>query len=337
MNNYRLGIFLVALVAIVILGGGIYIYAGKSSAKTEQGKDKKAKKDKKSKKGKDQGNSKEVGAAVATTDAPCVGGTLVESESWSLPKELFEISSIAWLGNGKIAAVQDQKGIIYSYDLATKKVEKRISFGADGDYEGLTYALGHYFVMRSDGYMFEVDPSGKVLKEYDLPLTEKDNIEPFYYDAPKNRMLIGQKDGEKGATTKSFFAFDLASRKFDPKPVYSVDLNDPIVSCAAGSETTASSKGKKSGKKKDKGAGATIRPSEISINPTSKEIFIADGPSHRILVLSPDGKPKYYLSLDKNSFPQVEGMLFTPTGDFYISTEGAKEPAKISKMRIVLK
>jgi hypothetical protein len=333
MKNYRLGLFLVGLVVIVLLGGGIYIYARKSSSETEQVKDKNTKKNKKSKKEeKDENKDDEI--AVAADNSACVGGKLVEITSWPMPQELFEISSIAWLGDDKIAGVQDQKGIIYSYDLASKKVDKKISFGADGDYEGLTYAGGHYFVMRSDGYMFEVDQSGKVLNEYDLPLTEKDNVEPFYFDAAKNRMLIGQKDGEKGATSKRFFAFDLASRKFDPNPVYTIDLNDSIVAC--GSAGSGQSKGKKTGKKKGKGAGAAIRPSEIVIDPKSKDIFIADGPNQRILVLSPDGKPKYYLLLDKNSFPQVEGMLFTPSGELYISTEGAKGPAKISKMRIEL-
>ncbi len=333
MNNYRLGLLLVGLLTIVMLGGGIYIYTGKNNSQTEQAREKKYKKDNQSKK--DEKEVKEPMNVSSTSDNPsCIGGKLVELESWTMPKELFEISSIAWLEGGKIAAVQDQKGIIYIYNLTSKKVEKRINFGADGDYEGLTFAGGHYFVMRSDGYMFEVDPTGKIIKEYDLPLTAKDNVEPFFYDATKNRMLIGQKDGEKGIKTKSFFAFDLTSRKFDPKPVYAIDLADPIVAC--GSAVEQETKGKKKSKKKAKGAGRLIRPSEIVIDPKSKDIFIADGPSQRILVLSPIGKPKYYLSLDKNSFPQVEGMLFSPTGELYISTEGAKGPAKMSRMRIEL-
>ncbi|WP_316846204.1 hypothetical protein [Pedobacter psychrodurus] len=326
MKDYRLALLLIGLVVIVILGSGIYIYSEKNTATSVQ--EINIKKVKKTK-------NKDLVPASAT-NAACVGGRLVETASWSMPDELFEISSIAWLGKDKIAAVQDQKGIIYVYDLASKKVVKRINFGNDGDYEGIAFAGGHFFVMRSDGYMFEVEQSGKVLKEYDLPLTAKDNTEPFYYDAAKNRMLIGQKDGEKGLASKSFFAFDLTTKKFNPKPVYSIDLKDNIVSC--GSVTAVDpGKGKKSGKKKNSKGNANIRPSEIVIDPKSGNILVADGPGQRILVLSPEGKPKYYLSMDKNSFPQVEGMLFTPSGEFYISTEGAKgQAAKISKVRVEL-
>ncbi len=177
--------------------------------------------------------------------------------------------------------------------------------------------------MRSDGYMQEIDQQGKLIKKYDLPLNEIDNIESFTYDKSKNRLLIGQKDGPKGAGIRKIFAFDLNSRSFNNKPVFEINFADILGSCGQNEN--------KSGKKKKKAEDA--RPSEMSIDPKNGDILIADGPGQRIFVLTSEGKFKHFLSLDSKKFPQVEGMFFNPDAELFISTEGIKEPAMISKMK----
>src|SRR5690606_25987587 len=51
---------------------------------------------------------------------------------WEMPKELDEISGIAWVGENQIACVQDEDGIIFIYDLTTNAVEKTINFAKAG-------------------------------------------------------------------------------------------------------------------------------------------------------------------------------------------------------------
>ncbi len=321
MKNYRLGIILTLLVAAVVVSGGIYLYTGKDvPGEKNSGKKKEKKKDK---------NQDQDVSQLA-----CFGGSLEVQQTWEMPNELLEISGIAWLGNDKIAAVQDNAGTVYIYNLKSEKVEQKINFGEKGDYEGLAYTNGNFFVMRADGLMMEINQKGDVLKEYKLPLSVTDNIESFHFDAANNRMLIGQKDGEKGASKKYIYSFDMASRKFNKQPTYTINLSDPVVSCNINDTKTGETAKKEKGKK-EKGKKANIRPSEMAINPETKEIFIADGPNQRILVLSPDAKPLHYLSLDSKAFPQVEGLLFTPQGELYISSEGIKNPANISKMKII--
>jgi WD40 repeat protein len=350
MKDYTLGVILTIITVAVVGGTGLYLYFGDHQNKpaTEQEENAATKVQDKKDREKEMDEEDEFddviesGGEDETANAPstkvdeapnigtCLAGKVLVQKTWLMPKILKEISSIAWLGQDHIAAVQDNDGIIFIYNLLTEKVEQELKFGPQGDYEGLTYAHGNFFVSRSDGFIIEVNAKGKVLNEYDLPLTATDNTEPFYFDASKNRLLIGQKDGAKGAKIKSFYSFDLGSRKFNPQAVYTIKLDDPIVSCSSDQPE----KGKKAKKKHLK--KSTIRPSELAINPQSKEIFIADGPNQRILVLSPQGKPKYYLSVDKKIFPQVEGILFSPEGDFYISTEGLKDNANISKVTIKL-
>ena len=49
-------------------------------------------------------------------------------EKWELPAGLEEVSGIAWLGNNQIAAIQDEDGIIFIYDLASSSLKNKIKF-----------------------------------------------------------------------------------------------------------------------------------------------------------------------------------------------------------------
>lgn len=321
MKNNRLALLLIGILAICILAGGAYMYTSSDSSKNRSEKNGDGKKKKKAKKDEEEPASDATGAA-------CVDGTLTAEQIWELPKELLEVSGITWLSEDKVAVVEDNQGAIFIYDLQAKKIERKLNFGPLGDYEGIAHVNGAYFVVKSDGKLFEVSSAGKLIKQYNLPLSEVDNIETLYFDAPNKRLILGQKDGKKGSSVKHFYSFDLAARKFDPNPIFSVALTDEIVNCGQVSEEDGKKKGKK------KGNGAEIRPSELAIHPQTKEVYIADGPNQRILVLSPDFKPKHYLAMDKKEFPQVEGLMFSPTGELYVSTEGTKNPAKISRMQL---
>jgi hypothetical protein len=269
----------------------------------------------------------------------CFNGTVNAEKIWDMPKELTEISGIAWMDGDKVATIEDNTGIIYIYSLQNEKIEKQIRFGAPGDYEGIAYVKPNYFVMRADGFMYEVNPDGKVLNEYDLPLTAKDDVEPFCFDASNNRFLIGQKEGEKGTERKEVYSFDLASRTFNSTPVFTIDLNHPVFTCDTNNDKANDKKGKKDKGKKDdkkdkKKKGSNFKPSEIVIHPQTKDIYIADGPNQRVLVLSADAEPQYFLKLDDKIFPQAEGMMFSPSGEFYVSSEGVKGPGNICKTSI---
>lgn len=251
----------------------------------------------------------------------CFKGEVAVTKIWEMPKELLEISGIAWIDKDRVAAVQDNEGSIFIYNFNDKKIERQIKFGQPGDYEGIEYVAPNYFVIRSDGYIYEVNADGKILNEYDLPLTIEDNTESTHYDAANNRLLIGQKKGAK--SSNEIYSFDLASRQFNPKPVYTINLVHEAFACAEEG---------KGGRKKSNGSG--LRPSSMAIDPKTNDIYIADGPKQRILVLSPEAQPKHFLQLDKKLFPQAEGLMFSPEGKLYISTEGNKEPASIATVDI---
>ena len=59
-------------------------------------------------------------------------------QKWDLPAVLDEISGIAWMGEHRIACVQDEDGIIFIYNLQTSKIEDKIEFSSGADFEGIT-------------------------------------------------------------------------------------------------------------------------------------------------------------------------------------------------------
>ena len=121
-------------------------------------------------------------------------------EKWDLPKELKEVSGIAYLDQNKFACVQDEDGIIFIYNRSTDKIDKEISFAGGGDYEGLTVNGSTAYVVRSDGKIFEVDMNrgNQSAKEYDTPLTSAHNVEGIGFDKQRNRLLLAIKDNEPG-------------------------------------------------------------------------------------------------------------------------------------------
>lgn len=244
--------------------------------------------------------------------------TVTVREVWQLPKELVEVSSNVLVDEQRMACVQDNTGTIYIYNLTAKKVERRIVFAGEGDFEALAFVDGVYYVLRSDGMLYkvqEVEGGKPVVTTFDLPLNAPQDTEPMFYDAAHRRLLIGVKELDPtDKAKKGIYSFDLNTQSMSLKPVVLID--------AGGGDVQPAKK-----KGKGKAPGAKIKPSEIAIHPTTGVLYVLDGPRSALLIVHPDGSIKSTLMLDKSIFPQPEGMCFTPSGELYISSEGTKKGA----------
>lgn len=236
---------------------------------------------------------------------------------WEMPEILHEVSGIAYLSKSQMAAVQDEKGIIYIYNLVTKKIDREIEFGKNGDYEGITMLGNKAYILRSDAYIFEIeDITAKepVVKEYELPLKGDYDFEGITYDKKFNRLLLAFKDEnpEKEKDYKTIFQFDLQQKKLLDEPVYKITYDNPLFKELRNFKT-------------DK----VFKPSEIGIHPKTGDIYILDGKSSQLLILDSNWKEKQLYVFDPNVFNQPEGMTFSPEGKIYISNEGGFSPANI--------
>lgn len=229
-------------------------------------------------------------------------------ELWDLPDELVEISANILIDNTHMACIQDNKGVIYIYNLKTRAIENSIQFKDKGDFEGLALVGKVYYVLRSDGMLYQLTSteSGKPsVTTYDLPFGPENDTESMIYDKTKHRLLIAVKEKDLASPDKKgIYSFDLATKQMSKIPVLSLDAY-----------RRSSSKGK------DKSA---IRPSAIAIHPQRGTMLVLNGPSSELLEADFSGTILSTVKLDKNEFPQPEGMCFSASGDFYISSEGGK-------------
>ncbi|MGV3585390.1 MAG: hypothetical protein ACO1OF_00165 [Adhaeribacter sp.] len=251
-----------------------------------------------------------------------VASTAVEVvKKWDLPEILLEVSGITYLGNNQFACVQDEDGVIFIYNTVANKIERSITFGAAGDYEGIAVVGRTAYVVRSDGKIYEVDnldtKSPKVT-EHDTPLTAANNVEGLTYDAKQNRLLLAIKGAEAGSQTyKGVYAFNLSTKKMAAQPLFKIDLNDTNLKNNAG-----------------KKLNNALQPSEIAVHPKNGNIYLTEGANPQLFILSPTGKILARHKLDDQVFNQPEGITFSPAGEMYISNEGKKEPGNILQVRL---
>jgi len=231
---------------------------------------------------------------------------------WELPSELREVSGISWVSKNSIAAVQDEDGIIYIYDLAKKEVAEEIKFGSAGDYEGLAVNGNMAYVLESNGRLSIIENyqrTDRKVTSYETGFDIDNNMESLELDTDNDRLLIIPKDLDNDTDTmKGVYAFSLAENNLLSKPVYQIDMEDVTLKHF-----------------REKKVYKNFRPSDMAIHPQTKEMYVLEGSKPKLLILDGNGTAKKAYSFDRKIFPQPEGITFSPDGRLYISSEGKKD------------
>ncbi len=239
-------------------------------------------------------------------------GPIRVEKKWELPAVLAEISGLSHLEGDRFACVQDEVGKIFVYNLALSRIEKEIRFAGAGDYEGIAMVGRDAWILRSDGKLFEVTNmmgDAPVVHSHDTPLNPGINLEGLCHDSQNNRLLVAVKDGGRGSREhKEIYAFDLARKHMEGKPVFRIDMSNPVF--------------EDGNSRKKKKQSDIFMSSGIAINPLTRDMYVVDGRRSRLLIMDKDGKASRLFDLDRKLFPQPEGIAFKPTGDLFISNEG---------------
>lgn len=215
-------------------------------------------------------------------------------EVHKLEKSLNEISGLHWVDSETMACVQDEKANIYFLDLSTGEVSSKIDFGKTGDFEGITQVDDKFYALRSDGDIYEIDQSGKSIKNK-FPDSKGFDFEGLCADPKENRLLVACKEhGDKSQRDSiHIYSFSLQSFGYD---------KDPYLVIAK------------------EGIHSNFKPSGIAMHPNG-DLYILSSASRTLLVLNKDGSQKYQIQLDKAKFQQPEGISFSASGTLYISNE----------------
>lgn len=244
----------------------------------------------------------------------------------TLPDTLREVSGITALGQGRVACVQDENGIVFIYDLNKGKLESQYTFAADGDYEGIAKAGDTLYVLRSDGVLFKSVQGGKALSiNTFIPAP---NNEGLCYDEAGHRLLIACKaksgKGHEYKDKRQIYAFDLKTGTRSAGAVYEFDVPE-IRQFVKAQHIALPVKEKKNGKHEDV---LRFTPSAIAVHPFSHKLYLISSTDHLLFIFDSQGKPEQVAQLDPKVFNKPEGIIFLENGDLLMTNEGQhKKPS----------
>ena len=266
---------------------------------------------------------------------------LSKGTTFELPKELDEISGLSLSENkDQLVAIQDENGILFFINKETGVVEKTIDFKNDGDYEGITYAYGRYFILKSSGTIYEMilDDKEPSYKKHKYQLSDDTDHEGITYDPLLDKLIIACKDS-KGLdaidnNTRCLFAIDIKSLATRPEPF--IYLRREAVKTYLLKNLSQEQIEKSFSKIFDESLEYLhIGPSGIAINPITGNFYLLSAKGKLLAIVNRENKILKVIKFDKSKFPQPEGIVFDPDGTMYISSEKDKnEKAVLSVFKV---
>ncbi len=255
-----------------------------------------------------------------------------------LPEILHEVSGLTMIDNSTFACVQDELGVVFFYNMESKEITRKIQFQKKGDFEGITEVDNSLYILRSDGYLTEIEDyksENYKISNYKTNIPAKDN-EGLCYDAKNNRLLIGSKSkltldsADKNA--RGIFGFDLNTAELIENPVFKFDVNE-LMKYAERKDIAFPAKQKKNGKLEE--GKLKFKISAIAINPITEKLFLITASDHLLFVFDENGNPEYVEQLNPQLFNKAEGITFFDNGDMLITNEGQDEKPTALRFNLI--
>lgn len=227
-----------------------------------------------------------------------------------LNKKLKEISGMFYQKDGRIAAMNDEIGRIFLFNLATPDSIETIEWGGKGDYEDIVKVDSVFYVLESNGNLHQVFGENNQ-KEFKFEQKKKFEFESLYYQKNTNKLVLITKDHKESGKSILAYSFDLSTQTFSDSPYFSIPMQQVFLHL--------------------KNTLAECKPSAAAINFKMNKLFIIASIGKVIIQCNPDGKVEKVYKINPMQFPQPEGVTFAPNGDMYISNEGVHGKATILK------
>ncbi len=260
---------------------------------------------------------------------------------YRLPGKLVEISGLSCIDDSTIACVEDEEGYVYIFDVIKGKVDQRVHFGKDGDYEGVEFIDGDMYVLRSSGKLYEIQAfraDSQITVKHRTLLAKANNPEGLAYDHIHHRLLVASKgrlnDEKSIKNLNTIYAFDLETKKLLAEPVFSFSVDD-IYTFLGRSDLQ---------QVHDRATNFLLpgsigilgfHPSGIAVHPLSGDIYMVTSKGNLLIILDHEGEIIYIRDLPEELFTKPEGITFLPNGDMLISNEGLDGIANIRRFNYI--
>lgn len=237
-------------------------------------------------------------------------------KTWELPYDLIEVSGLsATEEEDVVAMVQDEDGVLFFYDLASSEVIGDFEFGKHGDYEGVEKVGDDYWVLRSDGTLFQVKNVGTESQEtikHKTPLSEQNDCEGLGYDTNKGILLIACKgnpglSGKSKKKRKAIYAFDLTTNELIEEPITLIKQKDL---------------------EEFYGGYLPFEPSAVAVDQVENQLIVLSSVGKTMVKVKYDGTIVDITELDEYDFEQPEGVILRKS-KLLISNEGKQSEAKL--------
>jgi uncharacterized protein YjiK len=237
---------------------------------------------------------------------------------WIMPPELREISGLALTARGTVLTHDDNIGRVYEIDPKTGIMLKAFSLagGVRGDFEAITTAGTDVYLMRSNGKIYKfkegADASQVPYSVYDTGLGKQCEFESMAYEPDSSRLLLVCKKFLDKKAPKELLIFRVPLPLGDRSAITAMQV--------AMKDVVGSNKWK------------NFHPSDINIDPITKNYVIVASREKGLIVLTPDGEVVRSEPIP-GDHRQAEGVAVTPDSLLLVSDEANVKPPAITLYR----
>jgi len=233
---------------------------------------------------------------------------------WMMPSQLREISGLAPTSRGTVLTHDDNSGRISEIDPRTGILVKSFSLlgNQKQDFEAIAIAGNDIFLMASDGKLFKfregADGQQVSFIMFDPGLSKQCEFEGLAYEADTKRLVMACKRLLDKLAPKEVLLYRMP---FPLNRATITALKVPLQDVIGSNKWTK------------------FRPSDITIDPITKNYVIVASQEKGLLVMTPDGDVVRSGPLP-GDHQQAEGVAITNDSILLISDEANVNPAAIT-------
>ncbi len=255
--------------------------------------------------------------ALAEADSGASRGKPVAR--WLLPPELAEISGLTLTPDGRLFAHNDESARLTELDYRRGTVIKQFFIGKQGlkaDFEGLAYAEDRFFLLSSDGMLYEFREGAEGERvnytAHDTHLGKECEFEGVAYDSAASSLILSCKTvGIKKLKDRLvLYRYSLGDSGGTKLSELAVPFSEAI----------------------GKNGWKQLRPTDIAVDPLSGNYVLVAAQEKAILAITPAGAVVFSRPLG-GRHPQSEGIAITRDGILIIGDEAIAAPATLTLYR----